>query len=128
MKICGLAIFLLFVVACSPTSSSQSDIEASQTPEAEVASPTPSGVASGPYERDFPDSLVQNTYEAAVDLCFYDPPAKLASEFGVSNDREAIAQAYAIGSTEGAHRDAAYVGCLEGLSAPGAGKKKQFGR
>lgn len=121
----SLAMLLLTAAACSPSRPSQSDVEASHTPEAEVA--TSSGVTSGPYARAFPDSLVQNTYTVAVDLCFYDPPAKLASELGVANDREAIARAYSMGSTEGAHRDAAYVGCLEGLSGPGAGQKKQFG-
>lgn len=118
------AMLLLTAAACSPSKSNQPDVEASET---EVPSATERGVTSEPYAHVFPDSLVQNTYKAAVDLCFYDPPTKLASEFGVANDRDAIARAYSMGSTEGAHREAAYVGCLEGLSGPGAGQKKQFG-
>jgi hypothetical protein len=126
-KMWFLAMLLLTAAACSPSRSNRSDGEAS-TPDVEVPLATSSGVTSlGPYSHVFPDSLVQNTYETAVDLCFYDPPAKLASEFRVANDREAIARAYSMGSTEGAHQDAAYVGCLEGLSGPGAGQRKQFG-
>lgn len=126
-KMCALAMLLLTAATCSPSRSSQSDVEASGTPEAEASLATSDGVTSGPYAHVFPDPLVQNTYTVAVDLCFYDPPSKLASEFGVVNDRESIARAYSIGSIEGAHREAAYVGCLEGLSAPGAGQKKRFG-
>ncbi len=83
--------------------------------------------SSGPYARVFRDSRVQSTYTVAVDLCYYEPPAQLASELGVANDREVIARAYSMRSTESAHREAAYIGCLKGLSGLGSGQKKQFG-
>lgn len=84
--------------------------------------------AVGAYARTYADPLVQNTYTVAVEICFYDPPQKLASELGVVPTREAVAKAYALGSKAGARRNAAYVECSEGLSAPGAGQRKQFGR
>jgi hypothetical protein len=122
------AVLLLSAPACGPTGSSQPDVDTSSTPRPGAAQVEPNRAHSGPYAHAFSDPLVQNTYTVAVDSCFYDPPAKLASELGVSNDREAIARAYSMGSTAGPHRDAGYIGCLEGLSAPGAGQKKQFGR
>ena len=83
---------------------------------------------NGPYKRKYSDRFVQNTYTVAVDGCYYDSPTKLASELGVANNPEAIAREYSKVSRRGVHRDASYVGCLEGLSSPGAGMKKQFGK
>lgn len=80
------------------------------------------------YKRRYSDRFVQNTYTVAVDVCYYDSPAKLASELGVANDPDAIAREYSMGSKKSVHRNASYIGCLEGLLAPGAGMKKQFGK
>lgn len=61
--------------------------------------------------------LVQNTREVATMLCEEYGPRRIAKEYGVNNstDLRAIADAYSLDSTEGAHRAAAFSGCLEGL-------------
>lgn len=64
----------------------------------------------------FSDPLVQNTHEVAVQLCGEFGPKKTAKEYGApADDLDAIARAYSMDSKEGPHRDAAHVGCLEGL-------------
>ncbi|MGH2747128.1 MAG: hypothetical protein ACRDKB_04295 [Actinomycetota bacterium] len=65
----------------------------------------------------FSDPLVQNTYEVAVLVCGDAGPKAIAKEFGApADDLDAIARAYSTDLLkEGPHRDAGYVGCLEGL-------------
>ena len=63
------------------------------------------------------DELVDNTREVAELLCGETRPAAIAREYGVpADDFDAIARAYSMDSTEGPHRDAAYAGCLKGLT------------
>lgn len=96
-------------------------------PASTAPSPAPAQVTS-PYQRSFSNPFVAHSYKVAVNGCFYYPPDALAKQFGTTTDREAIARAYAALSKEGEQRDASYLGCLEGLSAPGAGQRKQFAR
>ena len=120
---------LIVLIACSSEPQDDGDIPAQPTPPGAASAGDPAGTTNrSPYKRSYPDRLVQNTYTVAVDGCYYDSPAKLASDLGVVNDPDAIARAYSMSSQPGVHRDASYVGCLEGLSAPGAGMKKQFGK
>ena len=84
--------------------------------------------APSPFQRSFTDPFEQHAYKAAVNGCYYYPPELLAKQFGTAADREAIARAYSTISETDTHREARYVGCLEGLAAPGAGNRKQFGQ
>ena len=84
--------------------------------------------APSPFQRSFTDPFEQHAYKAAVNGCYYYPPELLAKQFGTAADREAIARAYSTISDTDTHREARYVGCLEGLAAPGAGNRKQFGQ
>lgn len=128
MRSVAWGMFLVAVAACGPSDSPPSEAAALPAPKQEEVERPLSTATPGPYARVFSDPLVQNTYKVAVDLCFYYPPEKLASGLGVANNLEAIAREHSMGSQAGAHRNAGYVGCLEGLSAPGAGQRKQFGR
>jgi hypothetical protein len=63
------------------------------------------------------NELVDNTREVAELLCGETKPEAIAREYGVpADDFDAIARAYSMDSTEGPHRDAAYAGCLKGLT------------
>ena len=84
--------------------------------------------APSPFQRSFTDPFEQHAYKAAVNGCYYYPPELLAKQFGTATDHEAIARAYAAISETDKHGGARYVGCLEGLAAPGAGNRKQFGQ
>lgn len=62
------------------------------------------------------DSLLQNTYDVARDVCASSGIKKVAREFGVSaSDPEEVADAYANGVSTGEHVQASRNGCLEGL-------------
>lgn len=62
------------------------------------------------------DSLLQNTYDVARDVCASSGIKQVAKDLGVSaSDPLAVADAFAEGSTE-AHKDASRTGCLEGLT------------
>jgi hypothetical protein len=121
-------VLLLFVITACRTGEVPADEGAVATPENEVASPGPAESTAGSYAKQYPEPAVQDVYQRAVDACFFDRPQKLASDLGVTNDPGAIAREYSMRAEGGALRDAAYAGCLEGLSAPGAGEEKPFGR
>lgn len=104
------------------------EMPSAETPAAEAPATVPAAPpASEPEDEDVEtddavgatsgDPLVENTRNVARELCAYDGVESLAREFGVDADQEAVARAYAEGSTPGPHRDAAYAGCLEGLVA-----------
>jgi hypothetical protein len=124
------AVVLLFALAaasCGPGDAPGSAGEESP-PANGIAATESKATTSSPYARQYPDASVQGTYERAVDACFYDRPQKLASDLGVTNDPGEIAREFSMRSEGGPQRDAAYVGCLEGLSAPGAGEERPFRR
>lgn len=82
------------------------------------SSPRPGRGGGDRAERgEYSDPLLQNTYDAALQICEYDGPEKLAKEVGASaHDLDAIARAYAdYVSKPGPHREASYLGCLKGL-------------
>jgi hypothetical protein len=122
-----LTLPLLFA-ACSPPDTPNPEGGAASTPAAESASDVSQQPAPRRYARQYDDPPVQDIYRRAVDACFFDRPQKLASDLGVTVDPGAIAREYSMRAEGGPLRDAAYAGCLEGLSAPGAGEERQFGR
>lgn len=90
---------------------------ATQEPAAETID-TPEATESTSEGRRFSDAAVQNTYTVAREICADRGAERAARELGVSDagDWDAIAREYSKGSVERlGHRDAAYVGCAEGL-------------
>ena len=122
---------LVFVLgACSGGQNEPRAVPAEAPPRAPSAS-APEGLAAdspGPYRRSYSDPFVQHAYRSAVSGCFYFPREALAKQLRTTNDAEAIARAYSLQLEADAHREAGYLGCMEGLNTPGAGQRKQFGK
>ena len=150
-SLCLIAFFVILIMTPSrpvattepvPTAESKEAMKPKTSPpqktevEAELRetvakrSSTPIAPTAGdgrkPYDRTFSDPFLQNTYESAVEICYYNTPEFIASDLGVANNSEAIARAFSMGSVAGPHREVGYIGCLEGLLAPGAGRKQQY--
>lgn len=81
-----------------------------------VAAPDPPASANDQGGNPPLDSLLQNTFDVARDVCASSGIKQVAREFGVSASApEAVADAYANGVSTGEHVKASRDGCLEGL-------------
>lgn len=86
----------------------------------EPADPVPAQQDDHQQQQETPqDELVENTREIAEMLCEEYGPRRTAKTYGVADatDTGAVAEAYSMDSTEGAHRQAAFEGCFKGLIA-----------
>lgn len=106
MKMLALALTAMWLLAACASGSSP-------TPAPAPARPTDATIESDQ------DELVENTREVATMVCEEYGPRRTAKTYGVGDpeDLGAIAEAYSMDSKEGAHQQAAFEGCFDGLVA-----------
>lgn len=116
----------LLLVACTAYDASVDSIVADRFDRDVVATKIDPVPVHGRYRRQYADPLTNSTYRSGVEYCYFHRRGDLAALMGAPDDAERIARAYSLGVQEGPYRDAAYVGCLEGIVSPGAGQHRPY--